>query len=742
LKAVRRWLKRSLWLVACGCAGGARLASGAFYSDTLLAGGDEALLVPPVAQFRAELERIKRPRPVFPALLAERSPEQLTADMDVTDLAIAFRRSGLEEAKAKSIRDEYAAVRAKISAQAEPEGAPWGWQRPLFVPPALPEGLPLEFEDYLRGALAWHAGRTNDARRAWQQLLERPAAQRPFRSTWAAFMLGRSYAQQDDGLAIRYYRRVRELAKAGFADSLRLAASSIGWEAQVEYRRGRYEQAVELYLQQLASEDPSAVISLRWVAANALRGRVRSLGTLAGHAASQQLVTAYVIAGGFNMGPVDVDGPVRELAAKLLTRASFVQAPSNGWHITENPAIRWVKALDAAGTRDAGSAERLALAAYQCGQFEIAQRWLPVCRAQPVARWLQAKLCLREGRISDAAGLLGQLAHEFPVESAENAGLNRLRPAGRLDELWTEVYGNPLVNSRYQLLGELGALQLSRKRYVESLDCLLRGGFWADAAYVAERVLRVEELKQFVDQRAAAWRSEPPLPLDQESQMAQLLPRQQARIRWDKLRYLLGRRLTRGERGEEATLYYPVGLQAAHRRYLANLKEAEEPSRLPAERAAILWAAAQATREEGLELLGTEVEPDWAIQDGRFEGVSVLARAAMNAFVRPTWDELKRGQEHAPSPPERFHYRYRAAALAWEAAKLMPDNSDETARMLWRAGSWLKNSDAKAADVFYKALVRRCRKTPLGQAADRKRWFPAVEPSAPAPLPSGGRGAG
>ncbi len=35
--------------------------------------------------------------------------------------------------------------------------------------------------------------------------------------------------------------------------------------------------------------------------------------------------------------------------------------------------------------------------------------------------------------------------------------------------------------------------------------------------------------------------------------------------------------------------------------------------------------------------------------------------------------------------------------------------------------------DPKTADVFYKTLVRRCRKSVLGDAADRQRWFPELD---------------
>jgi hypothetical protein len=57
----------------------------------------------------------------------------------------------------------------------------------------------------------------------------------------------------------------------------------------------------------------------------------------------------------------------------------------------------------------------------------------------------------------------------------------------------------------------------------------------------------------------------------------------------------------------------------------------------------------------------------------------------------------------------------------------MPNNSDDTAFVLWQSGCWLKDRDPETADIFYKSLVRRCRKTALGAAADVKRWFPELD---------------
>ena len=152
---------------------------------------------------------------------------------------------------------------------------------------------------------------------------------------------------------------------------------------------------------------------------------------------------------------------------------------------------------------------------------------------------------------------------------------------------------------------------------------------------------------------------------------------------------------------------------------------------LPNEQRAIsLFQAALITRTNGMELVGTEVAPDWHYHNGDFEeGVTAQERKdnVMAQKIRPCADELERYARHTADPDVRFHYRYQAASLAWEAAKLLPDNNDTTAYVLWQGGCFLKGRDPVFADLFYKALVNRNRKTVLGAEADRQRWFPRID---------------
>ena len=46
----------------------------------------------------------------------------------------------------------------------------------------------------------------------------------------------------------------------------------------------------------------------------------------------------------------------------------------------------------------------------------------------------------------------------------------------------------------------MGTLYISQKHYIEAIDSLIRGGYWEDAAYIAERILTIDELKKVSDE--------------------------------------------------------------------------------------------------------------------------------------------------------------------------------------------------------------------------------------------------
>src|SRR5262249_30582538 len=149
----------------------------------------------------------------------------------------------------------------------------------------------------------------------------------------------------------------------------------------------------------------------------------------------------------------------------------------------------------------------------------------------------------------------------------------------------------------------LGALYLQRADFIQALDLFLKGNLWNDAAYVAERVLTTDELKRFVDQ----------LPQPSPSPAASAVP---SMFRWqneisafDRLRYLLGRRLVREKHYDQAMHYLHPPFDQVLRRYVDVLRKSED-QRLPAtERALALFQAAWIARHDGMEIMGTEMAP-------------------------------------------------------------------------------------------------------------------------------------
>ena len=697
-------------------------ACGPFFPNNLLSGGDDAVLAAPVADFARELDRLNLPASRFNYVDAINGYAEQSFDAEMADLAAALKRAKVSGAESALIVEGHRVNKNKFNDYLKAlevwesrdwmEGSdnPANQRGPRPTLPTFSEvpGLPGEFADYLEGAAAAaDPDRSDDARKAWERLLNRPAAERKYKSTWAAYRLGKSWEQDDEDKAVEYFQMTRELARHGFADSIGLATASLGREARVELRPGHHRRALDLYLEQYAAGDWSARESLRLTIARVLNAG-DELPALAAAPITRGLITAYLIS-----DPIITD-------------------PPTGFAPEITPVQNWLQAMEAADVKDVDSAERLALAAYQAGEFDIAQRWVARAKNTPVAQWIQAKLLLRAGKIPQAAALLAKVANQLPVVGSQEL-TNSTEFADGL-HLQSGGYEYESGATRERVLGELGVLRLSRREFTQALDALLRAGYWPDAAYVAERVLTTEELKAYVDREWPSVTAEQEAAENKNFGHNDINPAAQRR----ELRYLLARRLTREMRGSEAHDYFPAQWQPSHEELMNALNAGWNESAPTEQRARSLFTAAVITRTNGLELLGTELQPDWHIHDGNFEYGVIWEDRATNreapGMIIASAEEIQRAIRHGTDPDERFHYRYQAARLAWEAAKLLPDNSEETARYLCTAGSWLKQRDAETADFFYKLLVRRCRKTAIGDQADRMRWFPVLDETG-RPLP-------
>ena len=594
--------------------------------DRVLKTPDEFLLTAPDADFVEELRRIADPPEFHYRIRPEESGFEATRSAEAEDLRLRLLEL---EATEPVIEATVRQVKSVRSVEGE-------------IGPLQGLDLPLEFQRYLEGARHYHTGAWDRAEVAWKALLAQPAEVRRYRSTWAAFMLGKLKLHQDRyDEAVAYFDLVRVQARLGFFDTLGLASTSLGWQGRIERLSDRPSAAAAWYLKQAVLGDPDGAASLGLMAREILQtGHVEQVEAARDHRL-RQIVTAY-----------------------LVSRRGV-----------GDRARRWLYAVESTGEASLPGADRMAWLAYRAGVFGLAARWIRVAPDTVVRRWISIKLHLLHGKVQPAADGLKSLVDKLKIYGTDP----------------DEYQGRSGASTRalgLRVRGELAVLELSRRDFESALDLLIRGGYWLDGAYLAERILTLPELKAYVDR---AWSS--PNPSEASSV---------------RIRYLLGRRLVRVGRLDEALVYLPEKMRPKLLAYQEALRSGRSWWRLSESRAFHLFRAARIVRRDGMELMGTEAWPDWSAWSGRFstEGLADL-RSTMN-FRPPfssTDEELKRAIR--PAPNQRFHYRYVAAGLALEGAELLPASSEDAAIMLCWATRWHLGRDPDFARKFYREFLYR-----------------------------------
>ncbi len=649
----------------------------------------------------------------------------VTAQVDAADFDDAIKTGRIKPPDVEKAREAHKTARELVTGGVK-----------------LPEEFDSEFADYHRGAFAFRNGATpfDEARAAWEKLLQRPETERHYRSVWAAFMLGKlAQAVDDHPTAVKWFRRTRELAGKGFADALGLAADSYGWEGRSELRQRHFEAAAKLYLTQLALGDESAIVSLKAVIPD--RPEVDGTVSYADPAPDQANVAEFKKweENKDSVGQQRLDKCARSPVLRQLETAHVLAtetqesswsygggygagAPDDG---TAPPSaarcLRWLTTVEKAGLKQIDDADHLGWVAYTGGRYKEAARWLAMANpTTPTALWLKAKLERRDGKIAPATATM---AEAFKAIRAD------VIPRG--ESMFT--YGEPGYQPEQSAAGDLAALHLTRGEFIDTMDAFLQGDLWADAAFIGDRVLTVDELKKYVDTHypKAVPPPNPDHPTSDDNG---------SRMRW-----MLGRRLVRANRFDEARPYFEKKEAINLDRYVAALKEADN-SKLPKmKRAQALFTAAWVARYDGLEIMGTEVEPDGFLSEGnypqgnldteRVEGVrvsteyddkkqeDVLKKKRTRLSIPPTAAEKQRITANSPHPTRRYHYRWVAADLAWRAAGLMIDGTEELADVLNTGGGWISDRDDKGADKFIQAIERRCPHTDIGKAESAKHWF-------------------
>ena len=631
----RNW-PRHLLCLSLSLPLGSALACGPDFPMRLLDNRGQSLAELPEGNFRFEISRLGH------AVAGLRNVSDTVYNMDAPDYAEQrdkAEQSGLTAEQQTLVKQ----LRSLTDAhQVEIQGA----------------SLPADLKLYLAGAVAFNAGDHGLAAEYFQKVLALPADQRAFRSTWAAYSLGRALFAMSfeagagpDVLAQsrKAFEQTRQLSIDGFSDPLELGVASLGEEARVARTAGDWNRAIELYATQNLQGSAVGYTSLKLLVADLAALPEDQLAVLLKGKPVQQLVTA-----------------------SLISRL--------GWSFGDQPPneLKLIKLLQNSTRGSLDNADRLAAVNYQQGDYASAKAFLEHAGDGGLAWWLRAKLAVRDGDKNAAAAAYAKAAQAFPQN--ESWGERR-----------TPDWDFETLQPKCRVEGESAILALQRGDYLQAFDQLYRSKeiYWFDAATVAERVLTVDELKQYVDTQVPA---PPPLTQQDRDNYVQLPVAA-------KLRNLLGRRLLREERYDEAPAYFE-NVELQHKaRWYGQLRHDAESKWWPTKRAFAYYYAATLARFDGMELLGYELSPDYATFGGNYS----LEAPELKVGPLMTEGEVQRQQATVAQPDERFHYRFVATALASKAADHLPHSSQAFAAVLCEASSW--GTSLQEQSAFYRRYV-------------------------------------
>lgn len=481
--------------------------------------------------------------------------------------------------------------------------------------------LDLELRHYSAGARAFKAEAFDLAREHFAAILALPMDQQRRRGAWAQFMLGRvalaqarrSPWESPERKALVATATQAFVALRGMAgdDPMELVKGSYGEEAAAAMLVHDYAHAAIQYQAQAELGSASGQASL-WLLARQLLSNQDDLKLAIADPTLQQLVTAYLSTQNYlNQGEGNDYGSSAQLQGYFTALRQY-------------PELRVV------------GADQFAAAAYRIGSFDLATQ-LVEHSDTPMAAWVRAKLALRRGDADAADQAYAEAAKGFHEQ-----------PNWRLLGSHPETDAQWLVANRVD--AEQGALAASRSQLFKAMDFFRRAGhFWTAMAELAESRLSTDRLKQYLDQE---WPEAAAGSPDDRSQLGELL----------------GRRLLREQRFDQAPGYFAAPLRAAATGY------AEAMQRIP--------------RQTGV-----------ARAESRFAAARILRT--------DSWELLEPYSPTVAWEPRDYRYRRMAAGWANLAADDLPPRSQAFAAVLCHATRWLLAKEPENADFYYRRYIRQ-----------------------------------
>ena len=446
------------------------------------------------------------------------------------------------------------------------------------------------------------------------------------------------------------------------------------------------------------------------------------------------------------------DPDLRLLVSMYLTANGDV---SNGVCLTDQEqkdySVLWLEALARAQKTAALDPRHIALLQYRVGRWRDCMETLKFASSDdPLARLLALRCCLRlTGEVRDAYEVTGPRDgfHEEP--NYARCGPEKFAailsykgtPPPELPTYDFSTYIDITNNKqlRTQLTGERAILALTLGNYRQALLDFESCGMWDVVQYIAECLMSLDELRNFIDGRRYEHRRSPIM-----------------KNAWGKeigdVDTMLASRLFRMGREDEALTYVRPQLFGQASLYLVLRKLATNPDIDARVRADAYWRASLLVPALSTQLLEYPFSP-WLFRNNdrktfsihisydslphhRLELGEYAERHKKHPLLSAAEDERSRISRwlascHDMITDPKDKPDYIQFALAVEAGRLLPADDPAGATILQYAGNILKYKDPEGAVSAFRLLARKYAATPYGEFAANHSWFAKEYPTPP-----------
>lgn len=472
---------------------------------------------------------------------------------------------------------------------------------------------------------------------SWKKILEQRFSSSD-RLTWVLYMLGNATIKKDPALAHSYYQKLRDAVNNGAYDSQGLAYESF---------RNEYFYTIKLC--------ERLKIALYCFNVYSNFGEASDSHTVLEH-------IRYMLDERYSKITEDekkelLNDPVAREVAILFYPKFF------GEYIDDTKFI---------------CAERLALYAYKSGDKEKCLWYLE--RSPDNSRmklWLLGRFARQERNYEKAAlylkrwlDLYGRTEEEFLFLKNDN-------------ELKTTV--------KNDVAALLGSVLVRQENLQEALYTFILAEDYADAIYVAEQVMNLDDLVRFCSIHS----------LDENNYTQRCVLT------------VLARRLMRASRPEEAMKVFPENIKPLVAKYCELSKKGNDCTLSKNERALAFLKIAVLFGKYGELLLATFLYPDY------------IGLAGYHHYSRIDKLENLAAYQLSLLPPVPRRYNMTVSDFYLRAATLT-DDLDTRILCLRKGGGILKGRYPLYADVFYK-MICDCRPHPFAEETANAKWFPDKE---------------